>query len=277
MKPNLPTAFFASSLFAITSMIQANVLVYEGFDYTENTRVQASNNLNGGTGWSNAWQEIEGNTNRYWGTAAGTLAYENTGNVGDLEISGGYIEVAGTQNDNRVIERSFTPTFNTTTNSDIWFSVLSAGPGGNGVDVNLFGGGSKQIGWQMDGTITLTNGLASGTDSSGKGMTVGSATLLVANIDLANSEIQYWLNPIVGSASPGSADYASNVLTLDSSVTSLDAIRLFANTQNSGKIDEIRFGETFADVTPVPEPSSLALLAGAMGMLIACRRLQSRR
>jgi hypothetical protein len=38
------------------------------------------------------------------------------------------------------------------------------------------------------------------------------------------------------------------------------------------KFDEIRFGTSFADVSPIPEPSTYALLAAGLGALVWLRR-----
>lgn len=46
----------------------------------------------------------------------------------------------------------------------------------------------------------------------------------------------------------------------------------FVNVKDNGKLDEIRMGDTFASVVPIPEPGSLALLAAAGGLLVTRRK-----
>lgn len=45
----------------------------------------------------------------------------------------------------------------------------------------------------------------------------------------------------------------------------------FVEVGDSGRVDELRFGTTLADVTPTPEPGSIAL-AGGSGLLLLLRR-----
>jgi hypothetical protein len=41
----------------------------------------------------------------------------------------------------------------------------------------------------------------------------------------------------------------------------------------SAQVDELRFGESYGDVTPIPEPATMSLLAlGGLGALLRRRR-----
>jgi hypothetical protein len=69
--------------------------------------------------------------------------------------------------------------------------------------------------------------------------------------------------------------------TANASLTDLNAntvnfrhfsILAFTGGPSNAKFDEIRFGKTFADVSPIPEPSTYALLAAGLGALVWLRR-----
>ncbi|HYG24660.1 MAG TPA: PEP-CTERM sorting domain-containing protein [Verrucomicrobiae bacterium] len=106
----------------------------------------------------------------------------------------------------------------------------------------------------------------------------GTTHLFVLRYDLANTAggdtVYGYMDPADLSFEPGSA----NVL-----MTGFDfGLAAFGSVVNfvfdgtpTGTIDEIRFGDTWNDVLPVPEPSSLALLVlGGVG-LVAARRKQA--
>src|SRR4029078_11795721 len=89
--------------------------------------------------------------------------------------------------------------------------------------------------------------------------------LLLARIDYhsaANDDFYLWVNPDLSLGEPtlGSAG-ASSVGAFN---LAFDRISIRAGTASGGNIgeanfDEIRIGNTFGDVTPIPEPAALAL------------------
>ena len=96
----------------------------------------------------------------------------------------------------------------------------------------------------------------------------GGDDFLVLRIDFGDESdtLSLYANPTLG-AEPLTAD-----ATLDASDLQIRRIHWKpGNDVGDGQIDAIRFGETFADVTPVvPEPASLGLLAA--GSLLMLRR-----
>jgi hypothetical protein len=79
----------------------------------------------------------------------------------------------------------------------------------------------------------------------------------------ANDRFSLWVNPTPGGPEPGSFSTIKN----NSNLGSVTGLTIYSTGAFS--IDELRVGDTFADVTPVPEPGA-ALAAGA-GFLMLLR------
>jgi hypothetical protein len=103
---------------------------------------------------------------------------------------------------------------------------------------------------------------------------------VVGRFDLngTDSTFHLWVTSNPTSLTLGGPDLA--LATANASLTNLNAATVrFRNFSinvddgsNVAKIDEIRFGTTFADVSPIPEPSTYALLAAGLGTLVWLRR-----
>ena len=99
--------------------------------------------------------------------------------------------------------------------------------------------------------------------------------MLVAKVTFGavTDTISLYVNPALGGGPPASptvslaVPHAATLSQFDVDYGSLSG--------GSTMFDEIRLGQTFADVTPVPEPSSL-LLAGlaALGLHLKRRRVR---
>jgi len=104
---------------------------------------------------------------------------------------------------------------------------------------------------------------------------VGSYTF---NPSADDDSSQLWLNPDSSTFGAGSAPGGSISSILGTDIARVASFVLYdrsANEPTAGAIDDLRFGLSWADVTPssVPEPSTFAL--GALGLAWLCTRRRS--
>jgi hypothetical protein len=93
---------------------------------------------------------------------------------------------------------------------------------------------------------------------------VGSYTF---NPGTGNDVSALWINPTIGSATAPSATVSATGGTDLSTVASFVLCDRIA-TEPTGILDELRIGTTWADVTGVPEPSTVSLAGfGALALL----------
>ncbi|WP_145286633.1 PEP-CTERM sorting domain-containing protein [Pirellulimonas nuda] len=296
---NSPLALGAlCAALAMACSVDAAAVVYESFDYTEGANVVGQN---GGVGFDGAWTGVEsagaGTTNTKIGTGL---------SFGALEVAGGSVDRqnrAGRGVINRTIAAGPLSQF-TPDGSTVWFSLLmdrTAIIGGDGgfagntyatlvfgdtafADAssnsapantgNALGVGFVGTGAGTDFSLIEVQGVAyaGGTLSTDGPLAVGDTTsFIVGKIDFAANGSSDTLT-LYNVTDPGlalpAAAFATLSVDLDQSGFNLVSI---ADPMTS-VFDEIRFGATLADVTParpIPEPSSLVLLA--LGGLVGLR------
>lgn len=243
---------------------QATLLVYEGFDYTANQAL--TNNIPiGGTGWS---QDL--GTDGSIDVRDGGLSYAN------LQVGGNSSEFTV---DNTDIYRETTDlsSYYDEVGESIFISFLVYNQGGfenmrwlgddGGGDGVGFGRGSSDSSW------AIRTPLAGSSDS----FTVdgGITNLLVLQVDILavgsgedrDVDLSAYLNP----ASLGGAAPATPTMTYTNVSVALDADEFRFDGDDGTVVDELRYGTTFADVTPtgvIPEPATFSLTV--LGTLVAC-------
>lgn len=269
-------------------------LVEESFDY----EVGGINGLSGGTGFSGNWDQSNSAVNvaapgLTWGTldVSGNRANGGAFSAANRPI-GTTLSTAGLLNDGATLWFSviFGLDGQNVANADINFALTNAGEfsGSFGDRENLVGATSQGIGVSHSrGNIegVYWTDLDAGADSVAE-RTEADTTLSIGGGTVEDPNPQYAL--LVGKIDwgTGTGDESLTLYAPDLNLNLGTAILTWTDIPNlnqttfdnlalqfkdTPQLDEIRFGATSADVLPVPEPGSLALL-GLGGLLIARRR-----
>jgi hypothetical protein len=279
-------ALAAAVLLISAPACRAQVIAYEGFNYTAG---QSLSGQNGGSGFAGAWTLVSGTSQIQAGSlppAAPSAALSETGNsLVATPINSGIPEDAS---------RTLSSPVTGTAGTSFWVSVVMKGAGLSGTSAQgaLIVSDGAGTGFSITtgatgGGIPPNNPSASSTWSLGDAGT-GAAeaksaisdtlqSLLVARVTFGavNDTIDLFINPPLTGSPPASptislpVPHAATLSTFDVDYSSL------SGSSTSTLFDEIRAGNTFADVTPaaVPEPSTL-LLAAAAGVGLIVRRLR---
>jgi hypothetical protein len=275
----------AFALLALAPAVRSQVIAYDGFAYTSGQSLAAQN---GGVGFSGGWQLFSGTASIQPGNliaASPSDGLVETGNSLSLTPASTSTAAHATRNLSAPIPG--------VTGSTFWMSVVMKGAG--------------EIGTTGEGKIALLNGTFGFNVETGQGVqgtppnsgtnanwsvqgpspfvegtssvpnTLQSLLVVKYTFGSANDFIQLFVNPPLGGGAPTtssaqtSGNHTTNLNTVDLSYTSNNG------AANSVLFDEIRIGQTFADVTPtaVPEPSILLLTAA--GLSLAIRRRRERR
>ncbi|MGE9271244.1 MAG: PEP-CTERM sorting domain-containing protein [Verrucomicrobiales bacterium] len=286
------------SLLLTSSSLYSAAIVYEGFDYTSGTDIPGQGAVV--DGWSGAWTETTSSSSPVvWETVSGL-------SFGALEVTGGAAQRTS-RTGNAAMTRSISASSQAALTGDdttIWFSVLMAPTGGdgNGFALNtyatlVFGnaaltGGSGNsaapitVGGDALGVSFASAGGADFANMTVQGVTyrdgvavqagsclVGEGTsLIVGKIDWAanGSDDTLTLYNILDPTAALPASFVSMSVDFDQS----DFNVISVGDSQTSVFDEIRLGSELADVLPVPEPSSLTLLALSSVALLRRRAIR---
>ncbi|MGJ3244001.1 MAG: PEP-CTERM sorting domain-containing protein [Opitutales bacterium] len=260
--------------------LQANILFEESFDYT------AGSDLENVSSWTNEGSSTTVN--------ASSLSYGNlltSGGSADATGGGGSLnhrlDIADIDFANRETWLSFLYQPDTTSqqNNGLYFRGTPTTGAGNYLMLFGFPDDPNQYGFKR----FLGAGSASRKNptpiSAG-----GSTALLVAHFDFTQSAteglITFYLNPDPDSlgvgSTPNGSEFTATIGNL--STTTEDEIEPFLLSElevdalaDGALFDELRIGDTWADVSPIPEPASLAMLVGLSGLGLAWRRRRTGR
>ncbi len=278
------------SLAAVTGFgnnSNAALSAYEGFDYPTTTVVgtdAGTSSLAGGIGWSGGWYQAAATNNGV------TLKVVTPGlTYQDLIVTGNAFNGGGSPNLNGPHLNMFRALSSAVDLSagDVWLSFIGLDhqPGGRIFALSIYNG-TTTSGLDI-GHTTDPNNLDWGLTTGGVNATYQPSGVLATTeafllVNISGGVASLWVNPdlSLGEAGLGAANAS---IAMSETFTSFDNIRLFggglnATTSNGygeGLFDEIRIGTSFADVAPIPEPNSMALLAvGLAGWMVNRRRVR---
>lgn len=280
-----------AAVFVTVASSEATLLTTESFDYTSAANITGQS---GGSGWRSpsnpSWETALGKSTgtvnssglSYTSVNASYTAFAASGNSalmsGDsannryLAIdSGGVYDTAGLRNSggNFLGGSGVTGT--------LWSSVLMSSSNWSNsfalltFDSNTGTGTAAQLrqnGSGGDFVIRNNSGGDIGATGSITKASAGTIGLFVFRYDFnaaGNDTLSVWLNPTSAS------DTAAITATQTDFILNNLMIRN-ANGSTAPVYDEIRFGTTFADVVPIPEPTTWALIAGSLTALVVFRR-----
>ncbi|MDF3128651.1 PEP-CTERM sorting domain-containing protein [Kiritimatiellaeota bacterium B1221] len=151
-------------------------------------------------------------------------------------------------------------------------------------------GGTLRLGWgtsdhntnKMGFSISDRNANFSGSEGADLAKTsesydIADTTYLIVagynrGVDAASSSVSLWVNPtnLGDNTAPAATVTLSDIVSWShGAMDTWDSLRYASNGSGSApssgfSLDEIRVGTTWADVTPIPEPSTLFLSLGAL-------------
>ena len=291
----------AIGLLLTASTASANLLAYEGFDYAAGTGNLVG--LDGGTGWGGAWNTrpnvVGGGSSisNQGDILAGSLSYSD--GVNSLLTTGGHSYMYGTSVGSFEPARALASTAGGADGTSLFVSFLinRVGAAQNPATTsppNEYPRGAN-VRWWTDGgergnignnsnattdTVKLTSKDSALIDSGVQFSNTVNFVVGRIDFDTTNGNMLYlWVNPSLSVEDLGSALSTAYVDGANITHGGIDAISPFLGNDSSGRppseilFDELRIGTTYAAVTPVPEPATIAAILGLIaGTFVFIRR-----
>ena len=281
------TALAASLGFA-PSTVQAALQASDAFDYsTTDGQASNTNNLegnNGGTGFGSAYVDAD-----RFDVTAGSLSFGSLATSGNSIITTedgtnfdgrtGFAvrQLGSTLGDGDTFWASYLFTTETTGQfGNIAFLDNAAAVVGSGATQNsVFNFGFADA-FESGGTdfFGMQDQTATGTGAGSSVSVAANTTYFVtikAELTSGGDTVELFIDPDPSAGAPTVADATISGADLGT----LDGIRFNANSQLADAqttFDEFRLGDTWNDVSPIPEPSAYALMLGMLGLGFAALR-----
>lgn len=264
----------ASALQIVPQRASAELISYEPFAYAGDGDLIGGS---GGQGWSGVW--IAGGFNASGGTnfdrAPGSLDSQPLLTAGNRVTTLAQNSITG-------VQRNFQQSIGAGDTVTRYLSVLLRPEGALGIGqfngffgLYLDGNGAtgddlfigKGGGGDLNHWVVETRG-GSGQVASAAAPVVNQTALLVlkAQFTPGNEIFTLYVDPV-----PGQPEPTSGIVKNDLNIGNVSGVVLYSTGGFSA--DEIRWGQTYADVTPIPEPSSwLLATVAALAIALAGRR-----
>jgi hypothetical protein len=250
---------------------EAALLAYDGFDYAPAGSDLLGNS--GGFGFSTPWRPggFNASINTNYDVQSGSLSFGGLVTSGNRVQTNAVTAIAGLTRDlltplgvpgttryasfllrpeGQLHGGAFNGFFGITLEQPLEPELFVGKAGGGAIDRYVLEdrGGSQQV-------------------ASATAPVVGETVFLVlrARFTAGNDEFTLYVNPVPGGPEPGAGLVKNN-----SNLNTASGLTLYSTGAFS--IDEFRLGETFADVTPVPEPASVLLAAWIAVAALRARR-----
>lgn len=281
----LKTLIAGAFLLAGAAATRAATIAYDGFEsYTAGTAMPdrgTAGELNGGTGWSNAW-DGDAVSSGDASIVSKSMSYSG----GDISVNGGSNALRIRNTNSHVALRSYAAQtdsvylgylFETNANNEFfqqWNAKDEAFAGSDtdqaSVMQRLDGSSNPRFGVRINDNSTQQYGTTPNVVNN-------TTYYLVARVSKTGGSTFYntmdlMVNP-TSSAEPSTWD-ASWTNNTDTGLDQLASLGFrLANVETGDEyfIDEIRVGDSWSAVA-VPEPSTLLLVGGALGALLLFRR-----
>ncbi|NLF37938.1 hypothetical protein GX586_00745 [bacterium] len=294
-----PSDWSAETPFDTVYATTPKLICYDG------AAINVTSNLNGqgsGSGWRARWQQIWWNLSAvdYFETRthvdSGSLMYSEpfltTGNRFATDPAGEYSGTTastpysiarrdmGRDGFLHLIDLTTTSTNYGRIGTTNWFSFLARYDSGDtsgryGIELTDAPGNSSTLANQWSlliGKPAGTNmwGVAANGGSSAAtavNATDGSTALIVARVAFGagGASAHVWANPVLGAGEPAGGVELGGIAAFQYNRLGIVAA---GNPAPIVSIDEIRAGESFEVVTPIPEPAVLMLVAGAAALMM---------
>lgn len=271
---------FVGSVFALVIVLtadagRAELATYEGFDYSDIGSPLLGKN--GGTGFASAWEAggFNASVHDNYQIAAGSLTFGNLLTSGNSVITDKTDAIAG-------ISRQLDQTYGTGDTVYISFLVEPKGTLGEGAFGGFFGLYLDSVQPEPDLFIGRP-GQSNQYVIENRGGTLPVASNLIPEVDttaflVVKAELKSGIDKftLYANPTPGEPEPDSGFVKEDIDLQQFDALVIYST--GAFQLDEIRVGSTFEAVSPVPEPSSLALaVIGVVSAIGIVRRRRRRR
>lgn len=250
-------AFLAAACLSALSWQKASavLIAYDNF----------SSITNSGSGFSNNWNN-GGNTNANFVLNPVTLTYPDLATSGQAALN-------NTAATGGTAVSTFRTLSSSQTTGTVYISFLfsSTTSANTFTDFSIFRSGlevvSSGIAWTgSQASTTIGTYVKSSNTFVSSGLAKDTAThLMVLQLNLDTNVGSAYIDPTLSLGVLPTANYSFTSANLD-----FDQVRIEAN--HGTVLDEIRLGTTLADILPVPEPQSAALVAGGLVLIFGVRR-----